>query len=69
MIKLTKINGETLYLNPMIIESVNFTPDTVIVLTNGKTMVVSNSIDYIVDEIVKFYNKLKFIPPIGNIKE
>lgn len=69
MIKLTKINGETLYLNPMIIESVNFTPDTVIVLTNGKTMVVSNSIDYIVDEIVQFYNKLKFIPPVGNIKE
>ncbi len=69
MIKLTKINGETLYINPMIIESVNFTPDTVIVLTNGKTMVVSNSIDYIVDEIVKFYNKLKFIPPISNIKE
>jgi len=63
MIKLTKINNDTLYLNPMIIESVNLTPDTVIVLTNGKTVVVSDSIEYIIDEIVRFYNRLRFLPP------
>jgi flagellar protein FlbD len=62
MIKLTKLNQETLYLNPLIIESIEMTPDTVIVLTNGKTVVVSNPIDYIIDEIVAFYRKFGLFP-------
>jgi len=62
MIRLTKINHDTLYLNPLIIESISLTPDTVITLTNGKTVIVSDSIEYITDEIVKFYNKIRFFP-------
>lgn len=62
MIKLTKLNHETLYLNPLIIESVEMTPDMVIVLTNGKTLVVSDTIEYIMDEIIAFYSKLRIFP-------
>ena len=62
MIKLTKLNHETLYLNPMIIESIELTPDTVIVLTNGKTVVVSDTIDYIINEIIVFYSKFRMFP-------
>lgn len=62
MIKLTKLNHEIIYLNPLMIESIEITPDTVIVLTNGKTMVVSNTIDYIINEVVNFYSKFKIFP-------
>jgi flagellar protein FlbD len=62
VIKLTKLNHETLYLNPLIIESIEITPDTVIVLTNGKTVVVSDTIDYIIDEIIVFYSKFRIFP-------
>jgi Uncharacterized protein, possibly involved in motility len=62
MIKLTKLNQEALYLNPMIIESIELTPDTVIVLTNGKTVVVSDTIDYIINEVVEFYGKFRIFP-------
>lgn len=62
MIKLTKLNQEPLYLNPMIIESIEITTDTVIVLTNGKTVVVTDSIDYIIDAVVLFYRKLQVFP-------
>ncbi len=62
MIKLTKLNHEIIYLNPLMIESVEITPDTVIVLTNGKTMVVSNTIDYIISEVVSFYSKFRIFP-------
>ncbi|MDD4698849.1 MAG: flagellar FlbD family protein [Oscillospiraceae bacterium] len=60
--KLTKLNQEPLYLNPMIIESIEQTPDTVIVLTNGKTVVVSDSVEQIIDEVVAFYNKCQMFP-------
>ncbi len=62
MIKLTKLNHEVLYLNPLIIESIEITPDTVIVLTNGKTLVVSDSIETIVEEIVAFYGRFRLFP-------
>jgi len=46
----------------MIIESIEQTPDTVIVLTNGKTVVVSDSVEQIIDEVVAFYNKCQMFP-------
>lgn len=42
MIKLTKMNGDTFYLNSDLIETMEQMPDhAVIFLTNGKTLVVS----------------------------
>ncbi|NLK40288.1 MAG: flagellar FlbD family protein [Clostridiales bacterium] len=62
MVRLTKLNGEELYLNPLIIESIEMVPDTVITLTNGKTIVVKDDIKYITDEVVSFYNRFHVFP-------
>ncbi len=40
MIPVTRINGRRFYLNPELIESVEVTPDTVILLTTGRRLVV-----------------------------
>jgi flagellar protein FlbD len=62
LIKLTTLNEDILYLNPFVIESIEVTPDTVIFLTNGKTIIVSDPIEYIIDECIKFYNKFNVFP-------
>lgn len=40
MIRLTRLNGVKLYLNAILIESIEETPDTIITLTTGKKIVV-----------------------------
>ncbi len=43
MIFLTKLDGKTFMLNETLIETVNETPDTVIVLENGHSYIVRES--------------------------
>ena len=43
MIKLTRLNGKTFYLNPLLIETIESFPDTTILLTNGKRYVVKEN--------------------------
>lgn len=48
MISLTRLNGTTLYINALLIETVEQTPDTIITLTTGKKYIVlENSSDVI----------------------
>jgi flagellar protein FlbD len=62
VIKLTKLNGSDLYLNPLLIESIELVPDTVITLTNDKKVIVSNSVEYIIEQIVDFYSRFNIFP-------
>ncbi|MBE3595463.1 MAG: flagellar FlbD family protein [Hydrogenibacillus sp.] len=43
MIELTRRSGETYFLNPLLIETVEATPDTVITLVTGKKLIVRES--------------------------
>ena len=54
MIALQRLNGEQFVLNSDLIESVESTPDTLIVLSNGKKFLVSNSVEDIVRKAVKY---------------
>jgi flagellar protein FlbD len=54
MIALQRLNGEQFVLNSDLIESIESTPDTLIVLGNGKKLIVSNSIEDIVRKVIKF---------------
>jgi len=54
MIELTRLNRKAFYLNSDLIETVEATPDTVITLTNGKKLVVSDSTEEIMNKIVEF---------------
>ena len=64
MIKLTRFNSHTnqkgeFVLNAEIIETIEETPDTVITLTNGKKLIVEESMDEIVRRVMKYRRALK----------
>ncbi|MDR2577435.1 MAG: flagellar FlbD family protein [Chitinispirillales bacterium] len=54
MIALQRLNGEQFVLNSDLIESIESTPDTIIIMSNSKKLMVSNSIEDIVRKVVKF---------------
>lgn len=54
MIKLTKLGGKEFMVNEELIETVNETPDTVILMNNGHTYIVMESIDEILAKIIEF---------------
>jgi len=67
MIYLTRLNGEVLAVNCELIEFIESTPDTVVSMTTGKKLVVTESIDEIIDRIIKY--KLKAFNSCYNCKE
>ncbi len=54
MIALQRLNGQSFILNADLIETLESTPDTVIKLTTGKTLVALNSVEDIVRKTVKY---------------
>ena len=54
MIKITDIAGASKYLNCDLIERMESTPDTVICLVNGCTIIVRETPDEIIDRILEF---------------
>lgn len=60
MITVTRINKTKLVINAEWIETVESTPDTVITLTNGKKYVVTESVEEVVDLVIKYKQKIYF---------
>jgi len=54
MIQLTRLNHIPLILNSDLIEHIEVTPDTIIVLTSGEKFVVTESVDEVIDKVVRF---------------
>ena len=54
MIHLTRINHVPLVLNSDLIEHIEAAPDTIVSLTNGQKLVVLESIDDIVRQVIDF---------------
>lgn len=52
MIHLERINGSQLWLNPLLIESIETTPDTVITLSNGHKYLVKQTADEVAADIL-----------------
>ncbi|MCA0991146.1 MULTISPECIES: flagellar FlbD family protein [Bacillales] len=61
MIPLTKLNRETMMLNAIYIETIESTPDTMILLTNGKRYVVMESIDEVKQLVTEFYRNINVL--------
>lgn len=57
MIYLTRLNGKQLVLNSDLIEIIDYTPDTVITLTNERKYIVQESLDDIIDKVIEFKKK------------
>ena len=62
MIKLTRLDGEAFVLNAELIRYVERRPDTFITLTNGDRIVVSESMDDVVDLAVQYQQQKHFMP-------
>ena len=62
MIKLTRLDGEPFVLNAELIRYVERRPDTFITLTNGDRIVVSETMDDVVDRAVQYQQQKHFMP-------
>jgi flagellar protein FlbD len=54
MIRLTRINQNSLVINADLIEHIETTPDTVISMTTGEKFVVAESAQQVVDLVIAF---------------
>jgi len=54
MIKLTRLNDTEFVLNCELVETVESTPDTVISTINGKKLVVKESVEEVVEKVIKY---------------
>ena len=54
MIQLTRLNHIPLILNSDLIEHIEVTPDTVIVLTTGQKFLVTETADEVIDKVIRF---------------
>ena len=57
MIKLTRTNDVVFYLNSNEIERIELIPETALILLNGKTYIVKESIDEVIRRIIEFNRK------------
>ncbi|MDO8735314.1 MAG: flagellar FlbD family protein [Elusimicrobiota bacterium] len=57
MIKLTKLNGEEIYINTDLIEKMECYPNTTILLTTGKNTIVKETPEEVVNRIIELKKK------------
>ena len=62
MIKLTRLDGEAFVLNADLIRYVECRPDTFITLTNGERIVVSESMEKVIDRAVQYQQHKHYMP-------
>jgi flagellar protein FlbD len=58
MIELTRLNGSIFVLNADLVETVETTPDTVILLSNGHRYVVRESMEEVTKRILAFRRRV-----------
>lgn len=64
MIKLHRLNGQPFVVNAELIRTVESLPDTTVRLINGDTIIVSESIDDVVERAIEYGRSLRrLIPP------
>lgn len=63
MITLTRLNGKPLVLNSDLIETIEQTPDTTILLLNKHYLIVKESMQEVIDKVVAF--RREAMRPVG----
>jgi flagellar protein FlbD len=69
MIVLHRLNKEEFVLNADFIETLEATPDTVITLTNGKKLMVKNSVEDIVKQVITYKQRCNQTIQVVNKKK
>lgn len=62
MIKLTRLDGEPFVLNAELIRYVERRPDTFITLTSGDRIVVSESMEDVIERAIEYQQQKHFMP-------
>jgi flagellar protein FlbD len=62
MIKLTRLNHQTVAINPDHIAWVEASPDTTLCLLNGDRLLVRETVDELIDLVVAFRQKVRAVP-------
>ena len=58
MIKLTRLNGETYWINPHQIEVIECNPDVTLSMLSGKHYVVREKVDEVIEAIVAYRKRI-----------
>ena len=58
MIQLTGMNGQEFYLNSGMIYRLDQAPDTVITLSDGKTLMVKESVEEVANRVLRFHQEV-----------
>jgi flagellar protein FlbD len=58
MIKVTRLNGTEFYINPHQIEYIEMRPDVTFFMLSGKTVVVKEHIEEVIDRIVEYRRRI-----------
>ncbi len=54
MIELTKLQNQKIVVNAELIEFVESTPDTMITTTSGKKLIVKESVDEVIEKVIRY---------------
>jgi flagellar protein FlbD len=57
MIKVTRLNGQEVYVNADLIIFVESSPETILTLENGKKITVKETIPQVIDRVVEFKSR------------
>ncbi len=58
MITLSRLNGQKLIINAEQIERIEAKPDTIITLTTGNQFIVRNTVDEIIDKVIRYKQEI-----------
>lgn len=58
MVKLNRLNGTPVTVNAELIETVEAIPDTIITLTSGKKLMVVESVDLVIEQVMAYRRSL-----------
>ena len=54
MIKLSRLNGSEIVVNPELIEWIESKPDTTLTLATGSTVIVKNSVEDVIQKVLEY---------------
>jgi flagellar protein FlbD len=58
MIKVTKLDGKEFLINPYQIECIEVNPDTTLLMLSGKSYILRDEVDDVLDRIVAYHKKI-----------
>jgi flagellar protein FlbD len=67
MIKVTRLNNSQFYINPLLIETIEEVPDTMISLVNGKKYVVKEPAKDVILGMKRYLSEIHLLQIIGSV--